>query len=155
MLTSILCALCLGLAAGSASAQKAQKYRTPDGKIVYSDRPVPGASLVEELAPPPPPDPKAAAATRAATERQGEAAGAAAAKREERASAGSAEQEAAVALERAKQQLDRGREPLPGERLGTAGGSSRLTEEYFARQRANEAAVAEAQARLNKARGAR
>lgn len=155
MLLPLLCSLCLGLAAGSASAQKVQKYQTPDGKIVYSDRPVPGARLVDEVVPPPPVDPKAAAAARAATKQEGKAADAAAAKREEKAAAGTAEKDAAAALARAKQALETGREPLPGERLGTAGGRSRLSEEYFARQHANEAAVAEAQARLDKARSGR
>jgi hypothetical protein len=155
MLSPLLCALCLGLAAGSANAQKMQKYQTPDGKTVYSDRPVPGARLVDEVPPPPPVDPKAAAAGRAAAKQEGKAADAAAAGRAQRAAAGSAEQEAAAALERAKQALERGREPLPGERLGTTSGKSRLSDEYFSRQRANEAAVAEAQARLDKARSGR
>lgn len=155
MLAPLLCALCLGLAAGTAYGQKMQKYQTPDGKIVYSDRLVPGARLVDEIAPPPPTDPNAAEAARAATKREGKAADAAAGKRAEKAASGNAEKDAAAALERAKQALERGREPLPGERLGTAGGKSRLSEEYFARQRANEAAVAEAQARLDTARSGR
>ncbi|MCC6611295.1 MAG: DUF4124 domain-containing protein [Burkholderiales bacterium] len=155
MLALLACTLCLGIAGGSALAQKLQKYRTPDGKIVYSDRPVPGAHLVDEVAPPPPPDPEATAAARAATAREGKAVDEAAGKRAGKVPSGSAENDAAAALERAKQTLERGREPLPGERLGTVSGKSRLSEEYFARQRTNEAAVAEAQARLDKARSGR
>lgn len=144
------------LLAAPALAQKLQKYQTPDGKIVYSDRPVPGARLVDEIVPPPPPDPKAVEAARAAARKEGERADKAVGQRlDKQAAAQSDAESAAAALEQAKKRLEAGREPLPGERLGTAGGQSRLTDEYFARQRANEAAVAEAQARLDKARGAK
>ncbi|MCZ7563555.1 MAG: DUF4124 domain-containing protein [Burkholderiales bacterium] len=154
-LAAIAAACALGT--GPVLAQKVQKYRTPDGKIVYSDTPVPGARLVDEIAPPPPPDPKAVEAARAAAQKRSEQADRAAGQRlERRAGAQSEAEAAATALEQAKRRLEAGREPLPGERLGTVSGKSRLTDEYFARQRANEAAVAEAQARLDKARsGAR
>lgn len=147
-------ALACALGAGSALAQKVQKYRTPDGRIIYSDTPVPGARLVDEIAPPPPPDPKAVEAARAAAQKQGEKTDKAVEQRiEQRSQARNEVQAAETALQKAKEALERGREPLPGERLGTATtGKSRLTDEYFARQRANEAAVAEAQARLDKAR---
>ena len=47
-------------------------------------------------------------------------------------------------------------EPLPGERIGTAGGASRLTEAYEERQKSLEAAVAAARKRLTEVRtGAR
>ncbi|MCL4802156.1 MAG: DUF4124 domain-containing protein [Burkholderiales bacterium] len=146
-------ALACALGAGSALAQKVQKYRTPDGRIIYSDTPVPGARLVDEIAPPPPPDPKAAEAARAAAQKQGEKTDKAVEQRiEQRSQARNEVQAAETALQKAKEALERGREPLPGERLGTVSGKSRLTDDYFARQRANEAAVAEAQARLDKAR---
>ncbi|HXM82914.1 MAG TPA: hypothetical protein VN929_13420 [Burkholderiales bacterium] len=41
---------------------------------------------------------------------------------------------ACTALEQAEARREQGREPLPGERLGTAAGTSRLTEPYFERQ---------------------
>jgi hypothetical protein len=50
-----------------------------------------------------------------------------------------------------KATLDAGREPLPGERTGLAGGGSRLNETYWARQRQLEASVADAQTRLDRA----
>ena len=62
---------------------------------------------------------------------------------------------ATQALAQARAQLESGKEPLPGERTGTAGGGSRLNESYFARQQANEEAVAKAQARLDAATAAR
>jgi hypothetical protein len=42
-------------------------------------------------------------------------------------------------------------EPREGERIGTYGGRARLNEAYWARQDYNQAAVANAQARLNRA----
>jgi hypothetical protein len=45
-----------------------------------------------------------------------------------------------------------GKEPLPGERVGTAGGASRLSEAYFDRQRKLEADVEKARRELDKAR---
>ncbi len=62
---------------------------------------------------------------------------------------------ATQALAQARARLDTGKEPLPGERTGTAGGGSRLNEAYWARQAANEQAVAQAQARLDAATAAR
>jgi len=39
-----------------------------------------------------------------------------------------------TALKDAEELREQGREPLPGERLGTVAGKSRLTQRYFARQ---------------------
>ena len=41
---------------------------------------------------------------------------------------------ACSALKDAEDRREQGREPLPGERLGTVAGTTRLTQEYFARQ---------------------
>ena len=50
--------------------------------------------------------------------------------------------DARAQLAAAERQLRNGKEPLPGERTGNVGGGSRLNESYWARQQANEAAVA-------------
>ena len=67
--------------------------------------------------------------------------------------------ENAAALERelavAKRKLELGREPLPGERRGLAGGGSRLTPEYEARIAAMEREVAATEERLKRAYAAR
>ena len=39
-----------------------------------------------------------------------------------------------TALQDVEARREQGREPLPGERLGTVAGKSRLTQKYFARQ---------------------
>jgi hypothetical protein len=52
-------------------------------------------------------------------------------------------------LQEAMAALEKGKEPLPGERLGNVGGGSRLTEAYFARQKGLEEAVEAARKQLN------
>lgn len=141
--------------ASLAQAQVARKYVTPDGKIIYSDVPVPGAREVGEVAPPQKLDPQGRSPAEDTapgdTERAREA--------QQRAEESSAREEriraAEAQLEAARDELANGKEPLPAERIGTAGGTSRLTEAYFERQEANERAVKEAQEALDAARAGR
>jgi Domain of unknown function (DUF4124) len=144
----------LALAAASAvDAQKIGRYVFPDGRVVYSDQPVPGAKLVNEVAPPPPPSASPPPSRESKAAAPGADSGAERARRLEQTDA---EVRAATeALERARAQLQAGIEPLPGERTGTAGGGSRLNEAYDARQAANQRAVADAEARLQRAVAAR
>lgn len=144
--------LLLGLA-GAVAAQTVYRYITPDGRTIFSDQPVPGATLQGTVAPPAPPSaaptPPSDARPAAPAERPGEV-------RAQRLREATAEVEAAnQALAQARAQLDAGKEPLPGERTGTAGGGSRLNDSYWARQGANEQAVKDAQARLDAAIAAR
>ncbi|MGH6611877.1 MAG: hypothetical protein ACRECQ_16665 [Burkholderiaceae bacterium] len=55
----------------------------------------------------------------------------------------------------ARRKLELGREPLPGERRGLAGGGSRLTPEYESRIASMEREVAAAEAKLKQAYDAR
>ena len=68
---------------------------------------------------------------------------------------GAAPPENIATLERdlaiAKRKLELGREPLPGERRGLAGGGSRLTPEYEARIAAMERDVAATETKLKNA----
>lgn len=59
--------------------------------------------------------------------------------------------EARHALREAEERRDRGIEPLPGERVGTASGASRLRPEYIERQEKLVQDVAFAQWRLDQA----
>jgi hypothetical protein len=125
-----------------AAAQTVYRYVTPDGRTIFSDQPVPGAKLQGTVAPPAPP-------SGSATPPPDES-------RAQRLRTATAEVEAATqALAQANAQLQSGKEPLPGERTGTAGGGSRLNDAYWARQQANEQAVAKAQSRLDAAIAAR
>jgi len=141
------------LVALPASAQQVKKYVTPEGRVIYSDQPVPGAREAGEVAPPRPVSPEEREAARRTAERD-----ASALQRFEKkgGDAGGPQQaqmqDLEANLERARTQLADGKDPLPGERTGTAGGGSRLNDQYWARQKANEAAVAKAQKALDDAR---
>lgn len=56
-------------------------------------------------------------------------------------------------LDEAEARRERGVEPLPGERLGIAGGGSRLDEAYFERQKRLQQEVDEARERYREAIG--
>jgi len=184
-----LIALALATPAG---AQMAYRYVFPDGRVVYSDQPVPGAQAERAIAPPPPSADPAPAAARAADPAPASAAAPAEAVPGARwppppdaaqpvpvaapapAPAPAPERAAPAAqpapdriamlaaaaddvraaeryLAAAQATLDAGREPLPGERTGLARGGSRLNASYWDRQRQLETAVADAQARLDRA----
>lgn len=138
--------------AGLAHAQQAFKYVMPDGRIVYSDKPVPGGRLVDEIAPPPPasaaPPPPRQEQLReqrdALRERLSDR------DREFQRAQGNL-QEARARLEAAERNQMIGKEPLPGERTGNVGGGSRLNELYWQRQAANEAEVQKARAQVQQA----
>ena len=153
LVAGVLAIALLGFPPASA-AQALKRYVTPDGKTIYSDTPVPGAKLVGEVAPPPPVAPSP---DKAAQQREKEGAAQADRAVSERLSAQEAQrkrvEEASARLEQAKRTLEEGSVPRAGERIGTAGGASRLNEKYFARQRANEEAVKRAEDELRKARG--
>jgi len=152
-LSAMLIAAALSVGVGAAAqAQGLQKYITPDGRTIYSDKPVPGAKLVGEVKPPPPVDPAArAAAEKAARQDAKDVKGVG-----NRLKSDDARRESIAAaeadLEKAQRKLKEGEEPRPGERTGIAGGGSRLNENYWARQKANKDAVAKAQKNLDAAR---
>jgi len=136
------------LAGASVLAQTVYKSTMRDGKVVYGESPAPGAVKVETMKPPPrnagvrPLTSDEAARLQTQTQE---------AQEKKAAAVGTGSQdygEAQKALRDAESALEAGREPLPGERIGTAGGKSRLNEDYFARQRQLEQAVEEARARL-------
>ena len=140
--------LALALATIAAHAQK-PVYRSvmPDGKIVYGDKPAPGAQESNQVNLPPPnivaPTPRSAAPQTAP--------GAAA--------AGTADvRKAQEAVDAARAALEAGREPQENERTGVArkggGATSQLNDAYYQRIKTLEGAVAAAQARLDAAQRA-
>jgi len=139
-----------------AAAQAVKKYVTPEGKVIYSDQPVPGAREAGEVAPPRPVSPEEKEAARRTAERDAAAVQTLERKDGEAGGPQRAQiQDLEAKLELARKQLADGKEPLPGERTGTAGGGSRLNDQYWARQKSNEEAVAKAQKALDDARGGR
>jgi hypothetical protein len=143
------------LATAASQAQEIRKYITPDGKTIYSDTPIPGAREAGSVASPPPVDPEAREEAEAAAREAAERANESAAQRQQEAAGLASIEDAEKQLEMARETLAAGKEPLPGERTGTAGGGSRLTDAYFERQRANEQALRDAERALEEARARR
>jgi hypothetical protein len=145
----------LATVSGLAAADTVYKYQRPDGKVIYSDSPVEGAKLIGrfELVPAPP----SAGPTRGETPRRPAATDATAEQRALALEAAEARIKAAdQALKDAQERQQQAVEPLPGERLGNVGGTtSRLTPEYFERQRAAAAEVDAARTELDEAHRAR
>ena len=142
--------LVLLLAASGAFAQAMYKSTMPDGKVIYGEKPAPGAQRVETIASPPPKT-GITVVTPAEKTQVDE-------RIRQRSAAENAKQreldDARRQLQQAETALEAGKEPLPGERIGTAGGASRLTDAYFERQKKLEQAVESARARLEKAQQA-
>ena len=134
--------------AASSWAQTIYKSTMPDGRVIYGTEPARGAKRVETMKPPAentgvrPVKPQDAQKL----EQQGM-------QRERQEQRENEVQQAEKALRDAEAAQVAGKDPLPGERLGTAGGGSRLTDEYWERQKALATAVAEARKRLDELRG--
>jgi hypothetical protein len=145
---SLLLALSL---IGSGACAQESIYRGVDaqGRVVYSDssKGVQGAKKVELASPPVSVE---SFATTAAPEPQTTPSAASARAKAELARR-EIQWEAERELAAAKRQQAEGVEPLEGERLGTAGGASRLAPAYFARQERLARAVAAAEAALAQA----
>ena len=150
---AILAAL---LSAGAAAQDKIYKVRLPDGRILFTDRPPPGAKIISEREMPPPPE----AAPRpgqgdAVTPLQRQAADAESRLRERAAEvdrAFAAVQSAERELEQARQALEQGRAPQPGEMIGTARGRVQPSPAYRDRIAGLENAIVVAEQKLAKAR---
>ena len=147
-------ALFLAAAAAFAFADTVYKYQRPDGAVIYSDAPIHGAKLIGrfELVPSPP----AASPPQEETPRRAAPSEDPGRRRALLDEADARLKAADQALKDAEERQQRAVEPLPGERLGTVGGGtvsgrSRLTPEYFARQRAMAAEVDAARAELDQA----
>jgi hypothetical protein len=133
--------------ATSAYAQAMYKSTMPDGRTVYGEKPEPGAKRVDKVEAPPP---KTGTTVLTPAEKQ---------KLDQRIQKRTATDEAQkrelenayAELKKAEAALEAGKEPLPGERQGTAGGFSRLTDDYWMRQKGLEAAVAAARKRVDQA----
>jgi hypothetical protein len=148
--SQFVCCLVALWALASAAAQTLYKSTMPDGRIVYGDKPVPGAVKVEPVkTDTSPTGVQVSPAREAGFVKQMEAERL---KREqEQDSLRAAEQ----ALRDAEAALVAGQEPWPGERIGTAGGASRLTDAYWERQKSLEQAVAQARREVERLRSGR
>ena len=137
------------LASAAALAQPVYKSTMPDGSVVYSEKPAPGAARVETIQPAP---------TSGLGGLTGEEKARAAQSERDRAAAAASTAQAERELDAARKELrqaeaarEAGKDPLPNERMGIVGGGSRLTEAYHARQKALEDAVDAARKRVSDA----
>lgn len=157
----LILTVCLATAPWIAAGQSMiYKVQMPDGSVMYSDSVPSGGKVLEEreakttprvnIVPGPG---KGAPPTQAAAPRPGVPPGAV--MRPGIPAKGAVPPANIETLERdlavAKRKLELGREPLPGERRGLAGGGSRLTPEYEARIAAQEREVAAIEAKLKDA----
>ncbi|MDB5905707.1 MAG: hypothetical protein JWM26_4585 [Betaproteobacteria bacterium] len=143
MIAQAVLSTSLMVLASAAAAQTLYKSTMPDGKVTYGEKPVPGAKKVDTIEPPP-------AKTGVVPIRP----------EEKRAQPQSAPQQPDLVqardnLQKAQAAAEAGKEPLPGERIGTAGGNSRLTDAYFERQKSLALAVDSARKRVQQLEGAR
>lgn len=142
-------ALLASLFAAAAAAQTAYRFVTPDGRVIYSDQPVPGARLDGTIVTPPATPSPAPVTTLTPRE---QALAKAADERLRRLDEVTVEiRNAERDLAAAKSALEAGVEPREGERIGTYAGRARLNDAYWARQDDNQMAVARAQDRLDRA----
>lgn len=152
-------AAALAVTAVTVSAQTLYKSIMPDGRIVYGSKPEKGAARVDKVEPKLPlieVEPQTNEAQRKRDKEQLEAMEKRLAER--KTARDKAEQEifaAKEALTAAEKALEEGKTPLPGERLSTADGGSRLSEAYAERLKRTEEDVAKARDRLETAYRAR
>jgi hypothetical protein len=149
----LLLTACLLALPPAALASTIYKVQMPDGSIMYTDTVPAGGKILEEReakARPRSPAPAPRAAVGEGTQRI-VAPPLSPREADKLDTAVNEVAEAERALSVARRKLEVGREPLPGERLGLAGGGSRLSPEYESRQRMLEAEVASAEMRLKRA----
>lgn len=153
--------LALGVVAvaGSALAQPLYKNVMPDGRVIYADKPLPGAQESRALDVPPPPSQaeRDAALKRAEAEKRKrtELEGRIEERRKAFDEADARVAKARKALEDARAALETGRDPQPGEMRANVGGGARPSEEYLKRIADLERNVESAQKELDDALRAR
>jgi hypothetical protein len=141
------CCLAAALLLQPAVAQTLYKSTMPDGRVVYGDKPAPGAAKVEETRPD-----ISKGVIGGTTPREAEALKELEKERDKREDAEDKVRAAEQALRDAEAARAAGKEPLASERIGTAGGASRITDDYYARQKMLDDAVEKARRELDQAR---
>lgn len=131
-------------ASGAIAQQKMFKSTMPDGKIIYGEKPEPGAKRVDPVDGPP-------KKSGVETLTQDEKDRAEFLRRKPAASAASANpalDEARQKLKQAEAAREAAKVEKEGDRIGTKGGYARLSDDFNARQKAAEAAVEAARKRV-------
>ncbi len=139
--------LVIALSPLPAAAQTLYKSTMPDGSVEYGDKPAPGAAKVEETRP----DIKKGGIG-GTTAREQEALKELEKTRLQREGGQDKVRSAEEALRNAEAARAAGKEPLASERLGTAGGRSRITDAYYERQKKLDADVEQSRRELDQTR---
>ena len=134
----LVAALCPQLAA----AQANYKSTMPDGKVIYGDKPVPGAVKVDQLKAPSTKGVTVSTPQDAAALRQMEKS------RTTREVSSATVRAAEDAFRKAEAALAAGKEPQEGDRIGTASGAQRFSDAYWERQKRLAADLDKARANL-------
>lgn len=141
------CLIATALIFQPVAAQTVYKSTMPDGRVIFGDRPEPGAAKVESSKPD-------TSNTGVQLTRPGE--GRNVDEMRDRREGIEAKEnrirEAEEAVRKAEAAIANGKEPLPGERIGTAGGGSRLNDSYWARQKKLQEDLVKARDNLTKLR---
>jgi len=148
MFVRVLASACLivtALIVQPVAAQTVYKSTMPDGSVVFSDQPQPGATKVDSSTP----DTSDTGVQVLQPGAEGELRKMEAA-RQEGESSTDGRRQAEAALRKAEDALANGKEPLANERVGTAGGGSRLNDNYWQRQKTLQQNVTAARERLKK-----
>ena len=143
---SLSCLLAAALCPQLAQAQLNYKSTMPDGKVIYGDKPAPGAVKVDKLKAP------STKGITAPSAKEGEVLSDMEKSRAARDAKEARIRTAEDAVSKAEAALAAGKEPRAGERIGTASGGWRLTEGYLERIKQLEQDVAKARANLAIAR---
>jgi hypothetical protein len=143
------CGYCLAAALllQPAVAQTLYKSTLPDGSVVYGDKPAPDAVKVDETRPD-----VSKGGIGGTTAREQDALKDLEKARQQREGGQDKITAAEQALRNAEAARAAGKEPLASERIGTAGGASRITDDYYARQKKLDDAVEKARRELDQAR---
>ena len=139
-----ICLIAMALLSQSVVAQTVYRSTMPDGSVIFGDQPAQGAAKVETSRPNTSDSGVQVIAPGAEDELQQMQS-----EREEGQAQVDERGQAEKALRQAEEALASGKEPLPGERIGTAGGSSRLNDAYWARQNRLQQNVDSARRRLD------
>lgn len=145
----LACAALLLLAATGGKAETIYKYRLPNGRILYAQTPQQQGRLLKVMQVRQPDRRQAALAAQRLEQEQARADWLAAQRRAAEATQNSL-RIAALGLAQAQTALQAQCEPGPGERLGTVGGGSRLTDAYWERMQR----LRDKRERLNRAQAA-
>ncbi len=141
------CLIVIALLVQSVPAQTLYKSIMPDGRVVYGDRAEPDAAKVTSSKPDTsktgvqvlPPGAERKVEKMQATRQRSEA-------------SADKRRQAEEAVRKAEAAVANGKEPLPGERIGTAGGASRLNDSYWARQKKLQQDLVTARDNVNRLR---